>query len=72
MFKNHLKLTFRHLIRHKAYSAINILGLAVALACVILILLWVDHELSYDGFHERADNIFLVLRGIEDNYMAQT
>jgi len=72
MFKNRLKLTFRNLIRHKAYSAINILGLAVALACVVLILLWVNHELSYEDFHERADSIYLVLRGEEDRFMAPT
>jgi len=44
----------------------------MALACVILILLWVDRELSYDSFHERANNIFMVLRGEEDTFMAPT
>ena len=72
MFKNHIKYIFRNLTRHKAYSAINIFGLAIALACVILILLWIDHELSYDGFHMRADHIFMVLRGEEDSFMAPT
>ena len=72
MFKNHIKFAFRNLTKHKVYSAINIFGLAIALACVILILLWVDHELGYDSFHERADQIFLVLRGEEDNIMAPT
>ena len=72
MFKNHIRFTFRNLTRNKVYSAINILGLAVALACEILILLWVNHELSYDTFHERADRIFLVLRGEEDVFMAST
>ncbi len=72
MFKNYLKTTFRNTTRHKGYSFINLAGLAIALACVILILLWVQHELSYDRFHEKADNIFMVLRGEEETVMAPT
>jgi len=72
MFKNHLKFTFRNLTRHKVYSGINIFGLALALACVIFILLWVENELSYDRFHERADDIYMVLRGEDDEFMAPT
>jgi putative ABC transport system permease protein len=72
MFKNYLKTTFRNTTRHRGYSFINIAGLAIALACVILILLWVQHELSYDRFHEKADNIFMVLRGEEETIMAPT
>lgn len=47
MFKNHLKFTFRSLTKHKVYSGINIFGLALALACVIFILFWVENKLSY-------------------------
>jgi len=72
MYKNYLKWALRNLVRRKAYATINILGLAVALASVILILVWVDHELSYDGFHERADSIFLILRGEKESFMAPT
>lgn len=72
MLRNHIKFTFRNLTRHKVYSAINIFGLSIALACVILILLWINHELGYDSFHERADRIFMVLRGEEDTFMAPT
>jgi putative ABC transport system permease protein len=72
MFKNYLKTTFRNTSRHRGYSFINLAGLAIALACVILILLWVQHELSYDRFHEKADDIFMVLRGEEETIMAST
>jgi predicted permease len=47
-------------MRHKGYSAINISGLAVGMACAILILLWVQHELSYDRFHENAKQVYRV------------
>jgi putative ABC transport system permease protein len=62
MFKNYLKIAFRHLIKHKRYSLINILGLSIGLACFILIMLWVQDELSYDRFHKNVDHIYLVLR----------
>ena len=72
MLKNYFKTTFRNITRHKGYSFITLAGLATALACVILILLWVQHELSYERFHENADNIFMVLRGEEETVMAPT
>jgi ABC-type antimicrobial peptide transport system permease subunit len=72
MFKNYLKTTFRNTTRHKGYSFINLAGLAIGMACTLLILLWVQHELSYDRFHEKADNIFMVLRGEEETVMVPT
>ena len=60
MFKNYLKIAFRNIIRHKAYSTINILGLAIGMACSILILLWVQNELSYDRFHVNADEVYRI------------
>jgi putative ABC transport system permease protein len=57
MLKNYFKLALRNLIKHKLYSLINILGLAVGIACCIMILLYVQEELSYDKFHENADRI---------------
>jgi putative ABC transport system permease protein len=62
MFKNYLKIAFRNLMKYKAYSFINILGLAIGMACCILILLYVRDELSYDRFHENSDRIFRVTR----------
>jgi putative ABC transport system permease protein len=63
MLKNYLKITFRNLIKYKIYSIVNIAGLAVGMACCILILLWVKNELSYDRFHENSERIFRVVAG---------
>jgi putative ABC transport system permease protein len=60
MLKNYIKIALRNIIRHKLYSFINISGLAVGMACCILILLWVQHELSYDRFHENIENLYRV------------
>lgn len=60
MFGNYLKVAIRNIIRHKGYSFINIAGLAVGMACFILIALWVRDELSYDKFHLNADRLYLV------------
>ena len=58
MFQNYLKVAYRNLVRHKPFSAINILGLAIGMACCILILLYVQDELSYDRHHEHAHRIY--------------
>jgi len=63
MFKNYLKIAIRNISRHKTFSLINISGLAIGLACTILILLWVQDELSYDSFHKNADHIYFLARG---------
>ncbi len=62
MFKNYLKIAYRNIKRHKGYSLINISGLAVGMACCILILLFVFDELSYDRYHENHDRIYRVTR----------
>ena len=58
MLKNYLKIALRNLVKHKGYSAINISGLALGLACSILILLWVADELSYDSLVKDSDQIY--------------
>ncbi len=63
MFKNYLKVAVRNVLRHKGFSAINMIGLAIGIACSILIFLWIQDELSYDSFHQDADRIFMA--GIE-------
>jgi len=60
MFTNYLKLAVRYMKRHWGYSLINILGLSIGMACCILIFLWVQHELSYDRFHEKADDLYII------------
>ena len=63
MISSYFKTCLRNLSRHKAFSFINIAGLAVGMACTVLILLWAQDELSYDKFFKDADHIYLVLRG---------
>lgn len=60
MIQNYIKISFRTIQRHKLYSCINILGLAIGMTCFILIFLWVQDELSYDRFHEKANRIYRV------------
>ena len=61
MLRNYLKISLRHLRRQKGYSFINISGLALGLACCVLILLFVQNELSYDRFHNKAERIYRVV-----------
>ncbi len=60
MFKNYIKMAFRNMIRYKGYTFLNVTGLALGLACCMLIMFWVLDETSYNAFHENADNLFLV------------
>jgi len=60
MFKNYIKIAWRNLVKGKLYSIINISGLAVGIACCLLIGLYIYQELSYDLFHEQADQIYRV------------
>ncbi len=60
MFKNYLKIALRNIKRNKGYSFINIAGLAIGMACCILISIWVLDELSYDHFHPQADSLYRV------------
>jgi putative ABC transport system permease protein len=61
MFKNYLKILLRTMKKYKGYSFINIGGLAVGLACFILISLWINYEISYDRFHENSDDLYQVI-----------
>jgi putative ABC transport system permease protein len=58
MIRNYLKIAFRNLLKNKGFSAINILGLAVGMASAILIILWINYEITYDQFHAKKDRIF--------------
>ena len=60
MVRNYLTIALRNLRRHKVYTAINVLGLAVGMAACLLIGLYVEDELSYDDFHAAADRIVAV------------
>ncbi len=58
MLKNYFKVAIRYLARYKEYTIINVLGLAVGIACCILIMLFVRNEFSYNKFHARADRTY--------------
>jgi putative ABC transport system permease protein len=65
MLTNYLKIALRNLLRHKIYSAINIVGLAVGVACCIVIVLYVADELGVDRFHRNGDHIYRLMRKTE-------
>ncbi|MBS1660507.1 MAG: ABC transporter permease [Bacteroidetes bacterium] len=67
MFKNYLHIALRNLWKSKSHSAINLVGLALGIACSLLILLWVQDERSVDAFHKNSDRLFYVY---EKNYIA--
>ena len=60
MFRNYFKTAFRNLWRSKGFSAINIIGLSIGMASAMIILLWIQNELSFDQFHEKKDRIYQV------------
>jgi putative ABC transport system permease protein len=76
MIKNYLKIAWRNLLKNKGFSAINIFGLAVGIACCLLITLYVTDEMSYDNYHEKGDRIFRLNNNIKfggiEQFMSQT
>jgi len=72
MFKNYFKIAFRNLIRNKSYAFISVFGLAIGMAVCILLLLYVQHELSYDRFHENSDNIYRLCQPEHPYHAPQT
>jgi len=62
MIPKDLVTSLRHIRKHKGFTALNIVGLAAGMACVLLILLFVRFERSYDRFHEHHNDIYLVAR----------
>ena len=65
MFQNYLSVAIRNLRRHPAYSLINIAGLAIGMATCVLILLYIQDELSYDRYHPHADRVYRIVDDIE-------
>src|SRR5688500_11545462 len=66
MLRNYIKIAIRNLLRHKAFSFINVTGLSIGMACSILILLWVQDEFSYDKFHEDSERMFRITASLSD------
>ncbi len=64
MFRNYIKIAIRNILKHKFFSAINIIGLVIGMACCLLIFVYVMDELSYDRFHKNNETLYRVgLRG---------
>ena len=72
MFRNYLTIICRNTLRHKGYASINLLGLAVGMACCILILLYVQDELGYDRYASRHDRIYRLTMAIKTVDRAET
>ncbi|MCL7988099.1 ABC transporter permease [Sphingobacterium sp. lm-10] len=69
MLRNYLKVTLRTLTSNKGYTFINIVGLSIGMAAAILIILWIQNELSMDRFHEKADRTYLIYN--RDHYQGE-
>ncbi len=67
MFNSYIKIAWRNIRKHFFTSATNIIGLALGMACCILMLLWVHDELSFDSFHENGSQIYRVISEIHSN-----
>ncbi len=74
MFRNYFTVAWRHLVRNKLYSFINVLGLAIGLAACLVIALIVHYELSFDAFHADRERIYRVVSHIRfaDNWHRNT
>lgn len=60
MFNTYLKLAFRNILRNKLYSVINISGLSIGLTFSILLIMWIQDELSFNAFHEKTSQLYQV------------
>jgi len=67
MFRSYFKIAWRSLFKQKLYSVINITGMTVGMTCFILIALYIQHEMSFDLQHEKADRIYRVSQQMVGN-----
>ena len=72
MLKNYLKLAFRNLQRNRLFALLNISGLAIGLAAVVLIVSYIRYELSYDKYHENQNIVRITVDGIDDGERIHT
>jgi putative ABC transport system permease protein len=66
MFKNDIKITLRNILKFKGYSIINILGLTIGIAACVLIMLYVQDELSFDAYHKDSNRIFRIATEVKE------
>ena len=67
MFRNYIKISIRHLWHNKLYSFINVSGLAIAITCVLLAVLYIKDERSFDKFHEKKKNLYRIVTNVTDS-----
>ncbi len=72
MLKNYIKTTWRNLWKNRVYSAINIAGLAIGLASFLVILLYLNHELSYDRWHPELEKVHKISVRTDEDIMERT
>ena len=61
MFKNYLTITLRSILKHKTFSAINILGLSLSMSICLILITFIKDQRSFDRFHEHSDRIYRVI-----------
>jgi putative ABC transport system permease protein len=67
MIKSFLKIAWRNVIRHKAHTAINVIGLALGMTCCLFIFLWVQDEKGIDNFHSEGKNLYTLYNTVKAN-----
>jgi putative ABC transport system permease protein len=67
MIKNYFKIAWRHVVRHKSHTMINVTGLALGITCCMFIFLWVQDEKGIDNFHANGKNLYTVYRAVSSN-----
>ena len=72
MFKHNLLLTYRNFKRHKSTFFINLIGLSCGLACVLVIYLWVNDELSFDKYHVNDSRLYQVMTNVKSENGIET
>jgi putative ABC transport system permease protein len=66
MLKNLFKISIRNILKDRAYTAINVLGLTIGITSSMFLLLYILDELSYDRYHDNANNIYRVVSNIKE------
>lgn len=72
MLRNILKVALRNFVKQPGHSTLGVLGLAVSFICAFYVLLWIEHENSFDRFHQEPQRIFKVLSHVEANGVLET
>jgi putative ABC transport system permease protein len=65
MIRNHFIIAIRHLTRYRQYTIINLVGLSIGLACALMIILWIDHQVSMNKFHKNGKNIYQLVARLQ-------